>query len=95
MGMTSLAVDGWAKRGVTVEVDASAAIGRMQRRGLGKVRHLDVQELWTQDAIRKGKLKVRKIKGSLNTGDMMTKPLNRAETEKNLEVMGYRCRKCL
>ena len=32
-------------------VDASAAIGICQRKGLGKVRHLDTQSLWIQDAL--------------------------------------------
>ena len=34
------------------QVDASAAIRITQRKGLGKVRHLDTQSLWIQDALR-------------------------------------------
>ena len=33
-------------------VDTTAAIGIAQRKGLGKVRHLDTQALWIQDALR-------------------------------------------
>ena len=36
----------------TVMVDATAAIGIAQRKGLGKLRHIDTQALWIQDAVR-------------------------------------------
>ena len=32
-----------------------AAIGMIQRRGLGKVWHVDVQHLWIQEAVREGR----------------------------------------
>ena len=34
-----------------INANASAAIGIAQRKGLGKVRHLDTQSLWIQDAV--------------------------------------------
>ncbi len=33
-------------------VDATAAIGVAQRVGLGKLRHLETQSLWLQEAVR-------------------------------------------
>ena len=36
-------------------VDASAAMGIAQRKGLGKIRHLHTQSLWMQDAVREKK----------------------------------------
>ena len=54
-------------------MDASAAIGVMQRKGVGKVRHLDVGTLWLQEKQLKQVLEVRKIHGLANAGDLMTK----------------------
>ena len=57
-------------------VDASAAIGICQRKGLGTVRHLDTQWLWIQDALRQKRLELNKVKGTENTSDAMTKFLD-------------------
>jgi hypothetical protein len=57
-------------------VDASAAIGICQRKGLGKVRHLDTQSLWIQDALRQKRLELSKVKGTENPSDAMTKFLD-------------------
>ena len=54
-------------------VDASAAIGIAQRKGLGKSRHLDTQSLWIQDALRQRRVSLNKILGIENPSDAMTK----------------------
>ena len=49
MGFQSLARDtGWACS-LAVHSDATAAIGIARRRGIGKVRHLGVTDLWIQE----------------------------------------------
>ena len=49
-GIQSCAMDlGLAYDGV-VYADASAALGIVQRRGIGKVRHIRTQSLWLQEA---------------------------------------------
>ena len=53
-------------------MDASAAIGVAQRKGIGRIRHLDTQSLWIQDAVRQRKVALNKIKGIQNPADMMT-----------------------
>ena len=75
---------------ITIEIDASAAQGMMQRRGIGRLRHLEVQQLWTQDALSKGVFRLRKIPNEVNTADLGTKPLGREDVEKNLKLMSYR-----
>ena len=44
-------------------VDASAAIGVAQRTGLGKIRHLDTQSLWLQEAHATRRVQFEKIDG--------------------------------
>lgn len=44
-----------------LKTDASAAILIASRRGLGKVRHIEVCQLWLQDKVRRGNVKVVKV----------------------------------
>ena len=56
-------------------VDASAAIGIAQRKGLGKIRHLHTQSLWVQDAVREKRVFLDKLPGADSPADMYTKHL--------------------
>ena len=59
--------------GIEVKSDASAAIGIANRRGLGKVRHIEVCQLWLQDKVRKGEIKITKVGTYENLADALTK----------------------
>ena len=48
---------------VVLNTDASAAIGVASRRGLGKVRHIEVSQLWLQQRGASGDLKVQEVDG--------------------------------
>ena len=89
MGLKSIAQDTGMKITIIVEIDASAANGIMERRGLGKTRHIDVQDLWMQEKVRNGEVTVLKIPGEMNTADLGTKPLAKDDIEKNLKRMGF------
>ena len=41
--------------GIEIKTDASAAIGIASRRGLGRVRHIEVAQLWIQEKVAQGK----------------------------------------
>ena len=58
--MHSLLGDFGMKAKLCLHMDASAAIGVMQRRGVGKIRHLDVSTLWLQEKQLKQLIEVRK-----------------------------------
>ena len=62
--------------GIVVNSDASAALGIAQRRGVGKVRHVKVHQLWLQERVSRGELKVRKVEGEKNPADALTKHLD-------------------
>ena len=74
-----------------VYADASAALGIVQRRGAGSIRHIDTRLLWVQEQTAKEKIQYLKLAGTVNPSDMGTKHLD-AETIKrhmaswNLEV---------
>ena len=56
-----------------LSTDSSAAKGIGNRRGLGKVRHIELSELWVQDQVAKGRITIYKIDGSENSSDSLTK----------------------
>ena len=60
---------------VKLKTDASAAKGISMRRGLGKVRHIEVNQLWLQDCIHKGRIELEKVDGKKNIADALTKPV--------------------
>ena len=53
--------------------DSSAAIGITGRRGVGKVRHLDVAWLWVQEKAERGLIAYGKVPREDNVADVFTK----------------------
>jgi len=49
--------------------DSSAAKGISHRRGVGRVKHFELEELWVQDKVDKAELEVRKIGTDKNWSD--------------------------
>ena len=47
---------------VRIQVDANATIGTLHRRGLGKLRHVEVEELWLQQEICKNKISISNVR---------------------------------
>ena len=56
-----------------VHSDATAAIGIARRRGLGKLRHLDCEDLWIQSKVKSKDVKLIKALGAANPADILTK----------------------
>ena len=78
---------------VEVLVDSNAAIGIIGRIGLGKLRHIEVQDLWLQEVVRRGRIHISKVKGEHNDADLGTKPLHREAIEAILNRMNCECPK--
>ena len=88
LGIQSIGSDLGIKLNLKVMSDASAAIGISRRRGLGKVRHLAVADLWMQDRIRKGDFVLEKVAGAGNPADMLTKHVPRDVLNKHMATLG-------
>ena len=84
LGLQSVARDLGLPFSLDVLTDATAAIGICRRRGLGKIRHLAVADLWVQDRVRAGDFSLRKVLGSQNPADMFTKYTDRATLMRHL-----------
>jgi hypothetical protein len=88
LGMKALAEDlGW-KVEVRIWTDSSAAKAVANRRGLGKLRHVELKWLWVQDMVKEGRVRLRTVKGEDNVADHLAQPKTRGEVEKLLESVG-------
>ena len=68
--------------------DSSAALGIVQREGLGgRTRHIQVQYLWMQERVAREELAVKKIDTKRNPADLMTKHLGQEDRDKMLNIM--------
>ena len=59
---------------LVLKTDTSAARGVLMRQGVGKVRHLQVKQLWLQENVAAGELIIAKIPRVENYADALTHP---------------------
>ena len=85
IGMRGMLEDLGVKCRVRVSTDASAAKGIASRRGLGKVRHIEVCQLWLQQKVQEGKIRVWKVKGTNNPAGLRTKHVNNETLTRHLD----------
>ena len=90
LGLTAL-MDDWQMAcpwRTVLMADASAALGIIQRKGAGSIRHLDTRLLWIQEQEVKDRVEYQKIAGSVNPADLGTKYLDRGTIEQHLRSWG-------
>ena len=76
---------------IKINIDASAAKGIANRKGLGKVRHIAVDQLWIQDRFSRGDLTISKVNGKENIADILTKHVN----PEDIRVHLYKTGQCI
>ena len=69
---------------IVVKTDASAAKGIALRRGMGRIRHIEVNQLWVQDKVAKKEIKIVKIATTENLADHLTKYLNQEGIQQHM-----------
>ena len=72
--------------------DSSAALGIAQRQGIGKLRHVRTQALWVQEVKNEGRIGYKKVLGSRNPADALTKYVPGVLMDKHLEAIGVEIR---
>ena len=70
--------------------DSAAAKSFVSRRGLGKMRHLELRDLWLQREVGEGKVVVNRVAGEDNPADAMTKFLGWRTLRERLRRMSIR-----
>ena len=73
LGSAALAQDLGIDLRVRLHVDAAAALGIIERQGVGRVRHLDIGLLWLQEQQLRRIVELTKVLGTENPADLMTK----------------------
>ena len=87
IGLQSIAADlGFTWR-IDIHTDATAAIGIARRRGMGRIRHLDVTDLWIQDKFNSKLAFLHQVLGADNPADVLTKYTDKAILHKALKTM--------
>ena len=71
-----------------VYADASAALGIVQRRGIGKVRHIHTQCLWLQEAHATKRLAFEKTDGRRKPSDLFAKNLSELLMDRRMKLIG-------
>ena len=84
LGCKSMALDFGHKKGIKLYADASAALGIVHRKGLGKVRHIDTNTLWVQQAACTKRIQYMKVLGTVNPADALTKHLTEILREQHM-----------
>ena len=80
------------KADLVVKSDAVAAIGMVKRQGLGRIRHLAVADLWIQQKAKNGEVHYKKLEGSKNVSDILTKPVESEVLDRHMAAMGFEFR---
>ena len=93
LGIQSLAADMGEDYGIRVWTDSTAVKSVAGRRGLGKLRHMEVKYLWVQDLVKEGRIEIRKVAGERNLADHLTKIKNVDDMEKKIREAGGKMRR--
>ena len=70
--------------------DSSAARAIVAKRGVGRLKHLAVKDLWLQDELRAGRIIVRQVGTASNVADLFTKVFALARHSVLLDMVGLR-----
>ena len=89
LGIQSVARDLGISCRLNLHLDASATVCLVNRRGLGKAKHVVRQNLWIQEASKSGRFATKKVDTSVNPADLMTKPTPKARIEQPMSPMGH------
>ena len=84
LGLQNVSKDLAIYYNIPIFIDSSAAMGMVARKGMGRVRHIEVGELWIQDAVKNKVLTVNKVKGEDHPADILTKHIDQGKNTNNV-----------
>ena len=92
MGVRAMMRDWGREMSGLLFADSTAALAIAKRKGAGKLRHIHVSSLWIQDVQDREETEFRKILGTENPADLMTKYLSRDKIDACLAKIDQRMR---
>ena len=87
LGLITLCQDMGADIGTRLNLDATAAKGILERQGISKVRHIDVNVLWLQQQVANKLIPLTKVDGTLNCADLLMKHQVTHVQQRHVEMM--------
>ena len=79
---------GFGKLPIVMNTDATVARAFVHRKGVGRMKHLDVRHMWLQELMSQGAYSARKIPREINPSDMLTHTPTAADLLKFLPMIG-------
>ena len=79
---------GWWLLPIVLHTDADVARAFCHKRGVGRMKHLDVRHCWLQEELEKGNFKVKRVDRKFNASDMLTHSPSAEELRKFLPMIG-------
>ena len=92
LGVKSLMKDWDPDKSGVLYADSTAALGIAKRKGAGKLRHTDINTLWVQEVRDREGVTYRKVLGTENPADLMTKYLSRDIINGHMSKLGQEVR---
>ena len=74
---------------VRVRTDSDACRGTCHRSGLGRLKHVEIEHLWSQEAVAQGRVELTRVDRSENSADCMTKFVAEKDMEDQLRRLGF------
>ena len=74
---------------IVLHTDADVARVFCHKRGVGRMKHLDVRHCWLQEELEKGNFKVKRVDRKFNASDMLTHSPSAEELRKFLPMIGF------
>ena len=74
---------------INLLIDSTSAIALAHRDGLGRAKHIAIQDLWLQDTVRRKQVFVVKVHTEENLADLGTKHMTREKTEYFMKRMDH------
>jgi hypothetical protein len=75
---------------IVLHSDSSAARSFASRRGVGKIRHLEVRHLWLQSEVSGQRIQLQRVAGDANPADLLTKYLGLRDVLKHLKCLSLK-----
>ena len=69
---------------IKAKTDASAAVGIASRLGVGKVRHIEVNQPWLQQKVYEKSVEIIKVPTEENLADVLTKAVDSIKLRKHI-----------
>ena len=79
---------------IVVHSDADVARAFCHKRGVGKMKHLDVRHCWLQEELEKGNFKVKRVDRKFNASNMLTHNPSAEDLLKFLPMIGCHTMTC-